>query len=809
QYAAMAYPGCDEPLPYQTPVHLRMDVDEEGRYERQEEKGHHERVHHMGPSQPQGRVQSYACAVAQPRIEEYAPQAQMSMGTERLLGRLEAAGQPVPTTASFLQDNLAVMVMEGLLDQIELMRRQCVTALEQIERAAKRKLTGYKGASVEPKQARLQPPQPVEAVQAVVPMADCPVPAVVLTTSTLPARPPATPVQAAPTVSRAPKVDAEMIDAPVNQDKMALMDAIEAGVRTRVPILQVAGPSTQGLAMSSHAPAMQAPSRLPRGRKPPLKIEDMELVDFPAGVPARADFVQFIFMSPIVVPMPAAQFNVVIVATDPCTPAQYDVVPTKEDNSDYGQSSSEAEEEEEEGKTPAQHFQRVQRNKKLAKKKANRAQAAAALAHRAQNDFSGCIPDGLGVKIWGPLDVEGLNSCFRGALGPSFYYLYRTNMVFMGADANHVAAFEFGSGRAADMPRTMVYKFVCRGFPCTPYELERLYKYCANPHVPHRNRIAVFMLLIKMQLFVQHLDTALQDRMMRLLLDDPVYQDIPNPIMRPEDMAFVKHLHIPARFLRTKDDGMTALRVMRAPDPKKPFDLEQIAQYTLIYSRPGLENTWQGIVVDFAYRMHWRTLFGFALCRALCTNSAGKTMLVHWFALVMVQPGLYREAVAAYAAANPTCPFVAQYGTDIEICQVHVPDDQRLSVYGTPPAIPHWDGWREISEEDCYRLLFKRTNEVAAQIDTEGLGLYYYIGMDPNVGQLWKQTPAHGTMPVIGPAINIALTNSIMVDATAAGGPLTPPKTESGPQPPAINIAQPEAATTTEAGGAQTTTGMG
>ncbi|KAG6887619.1 hypothetical protein C0992_011467 [Termitomyces sp. T32_za158] len=153
----------------------------------------------MGPSQPQGGVQSYACIVAQPRIEEYAPQPQMSMGTERLLGHLEAAGQPVPATASFLQDNLAVMVMEGLLDQIELMRRQRVMVLEQIECAAKCKLPVHEGLSMEPKQARPPPPRPVEAVQAVAP-------AVALTTSMLPAWPPAAPVQAAPTVSRAPEV---------------------------------------------------------------------------------------------------------------------------------------------------------------------------------------------------------------------------------------------------------------------------------------------------------------------------------------------------------------------------------------------------------------------------------------------------------------------------------------------------------------------------------------------------------------------------------------------------------------------------
>ncbi|KAG6896210.1 hypothetical protein C0992_009716 [Termitomyces sp. T32_za158] len=281
---------------------------------------------------------------------------------------------------------------------------------------------------------------------------------------------------------------------------------------------------------------MQGPPRPPWGHKPPLNIANMELMDFPAGVPTWPEFAQLIFMLPIVVPMPAAQFEVVILATDLRTPAQYNgmmaevaktvaaskgkqrVVPTKEDDSNCRQLSSEEEEEEEEGEMPTQRFQHVQQNKKLAKKK--------------------------------------------------------------------------------------------------------------------------------------HLDTALQDRMMRILLDNPVYWDIPNPIQRPEDMAFVC-LHIPARFLHTKDDATTVLRVMRAPDPKRLFDLKQIAQYALIYGWPRLENTWQGIAVDFAYCMHWRTLFEFALCRALCANSAGKTTIVRWFALFMARPGLYQEAVATYAAANP------------------------------------------------------------------------------------------------------------------------------------------------------------
>ncbi|KAG6875039.1 hypothetical protein C0993_011087 [Termitomyces sp. T159_Od127] len=396
----------------------------------------------------------------------------------------------------------------------------------------------------------------------------------------------------------------------------------------------------------------------------------------------------------------------------------------------------------------------------------------------------------------------------------------------------------------------MVYKLTHRGFPCTPYELERLFKYCANPHVPCRDRIVTFMLISELQSVAQHLDTALQDRTMQILLEDPVYRDLPNPVQGPEDMAIIERRHIPTRFLRTKDDGMSALRVMRAPDPKRPFDLEQIAQYALIYGWPGLENTWQGIAVDFAYRMHWQTLFGFTLCRALCANSAGKTTIVQWFALVMARPGLYWEAVAAYAAANPTQPFVAQFGANLEIRQVHVPDNQvwnftdndaiRVLIHNCIP--PDWvdhaytygvvyleqqfhqptmslDVFRDVdderlqrlamSEEDHYRLLFKRADKMVVQQDPEAIGLYYYIGMDPNVGHLWKRTLAHGTMPVIGSAINITLTDAIMVDATAAGGPLTPLKTESAPHPPAINIAQLEMATTMEAGGAQTATGTG
>ncbi|KAG6884387.1 hypothetical protein C0992_006440, partial [Termitomyces sp. T32_za158] len=186
------------------------------------------------------------------------------------------------------------------------------------------------------------------------------------------------------------------------------------------------------------------------------------------------------------------------------------------------------------------------------------------------------------------------------------------------------------------------------GFPGTPYELKRLYKYYANPHVPRHDRIVAYMLLSELKDFTQHCDVALHNRTMTLLCSDPANWDLINPMQGLEDLSYAEKRHISLRFLRVKDDGVTALHVTCTPDPNVPFDLDQVARYALIFGRPGMENTWQGIVVDFAYCMYWQTLFGFALCRALCANSAGKTTLVCRLALVMACPGLYHEAIDAF-----------------------------------------------------------------------------------------------------------------------------------------------------------------
>ncbi|KAG6865918.1 hypothetical protein C0993_007773, partial [Termitomyces sp. T159_Od127] len=122
-----------------------MEVDKEkGRYERQFMDVHHKCYYQPVPSLWQAPVTTYVHAVAPAVMREVALQAQYEMGMEVLLQCLEAAGQPVPPTALFLQDNLAVIVMEELLNQIKLMQKQHVSALKQIDHATKRKLSSPK-----------------------------------------------------------------------------------------------------------------------------------------------------------------------------------------------------------------------------------------------------------------------------------------------------------------------------------------------------------------------------------------------------------------------------------------------------------------------------------------------------------------------------------------------------------------------------------------------------------------------------------------------------------------------------------------
>ncbi|KAG6892257.1 hypothetical protein C0995_004606, partial [Termitomyces sp. Mi166 len=122
-------------------------------------------------------------------------------------------------------------------------------------------------------------------------------------------------------------------------------------------------------------------------------------------------------------------------------------------------------------------------------------------------------------------------------------------------------------------------------------------------------------------------------------------------------------------------------------------------------------------------------------------------------------------------------------------CKIDDKRHQRLLCYGTPPAISQWDEWREISEDDHYRLLFKRDEEHALPESPEAKGLYYYIDMDPNQVYLWKCMAAHGPLLLVPTATNIAPVESLVVAAMTASGLSAPPGPVLVLQEPATNSA--------------------
>ncbi|KAG6858692.1 hypothetical protein C0995_014710 [Termitomyces sp. Mi166 len=119
------------------------------------DEGHYEHPQH---------TRLYASTVMQPMLPARAEYAQYTHPVdEALLQCLEWAGQPVSAMAAFLQNDLAIMVVEGLLDQIELMKRQCMSMLKQIERIGKCKAPAFEELMVEPKQARAPSQRPQES----------------------------------------------------------------------------------------------------------------------------------------------------------------------------------------------------------------------------------------------------------------------------------------------------------------------------------------------------------------------------------------------------------------------------------------------------------------------------------------------------------------------------------------------------------------------------------------------------------------------------------------------------------------------
>ncbi|KAG6859148.1 hypothetical protein C0995_011185 [Termitomyces sp. Mi166 len=255
------------------------------------------------------QMRSYASAVMQSVLLSRVEYVQyVHPVDEALLQRLEWAGQPIPAMAAFLQDDLAVMVVKGLLDQIKLMRRQHVTALEQIECVGKHKAPMFEEPMVEPKQARALSQHPQELVW--LPPRPMKLASMASTLRSIRMDPmPVHQVQelnilAEPLAELSLKAsDQIMSDAPAVQQEQRskapqapIASSSKAGASSQggaqvVP--ELSAPHAQPAAVESHrlsvfvpAPDVSGPSEHCGGRKPQANMSKMDIVNFPSNVPA-------------------------------------------------------------------------------------------------------------------------------------------------------------------------------------------------------------------------------------------------------------------------------------------------------------------------------------------------------------------------------------------------------------------------------------------------------------------------------------------------------------------------------------------
>ncbi|KAG6876870.1 hypothetical protein C0993_012424 [Termitomyces sp. T159_Od127] len=283
-------------------------------------------------------------------VEEFVHSAQVTPMTKRLLRCLEAAGQPVLAAALFLQDNLAFVVIEELPNQIKLMKKQCVSALEQINCTSKHKVGGYKEPIIKVKRAQVQPLHTVfKLTRTEASVAEQPA-----CLESVAVRPP-----------------------PVQQLVVVLEPSIVQDVKN-CPVLARLAPASISSSMLKDRELAQPVSALSQhcGCKLLLDVNKMEVFDFPANILACAEPVQMFFMLHISIPGPPAQYLMVVLVKDPCTPAQYNgLVATQQkettaskgkmkampaDNkSDYREESSKQEHVTEEDKMPREKMQQI------------------------------------------------------------------------------------------------------------------------------------------------------------------------------------------------------------------------------------------------------------------------------------------------------------------------------------------------------------------------------------------------------------------------------------------------------------------
>ena len=337
----------------------------------------------------------------------------------------------------------------------------------------------------------------------------------------------------------------------------------------------------------------------------------------------------------------------------------------------------------------------------------------------------------------------------RNMISGLFYVSGRTNVVYHRLyQRDLIFRDEQPAGQEGPSPRTDLkfYKASPQGMPRTAWEVKCLLKLLHNDFSKHYDKVLAFVFLREFYLIARGVLPDIRDDAMNHIMIPGVY----DPNFQPNNVSAAD------LYPRMPDPGKPT--GINNVGPENALNIDEMARYAILYGRPG-PNFFAGVVMDYAYRVHRRSIFGIGLVRLL-TPEGKNPHFRRFVAALFALPRRYREAIEEYDLRNPSQPFVAQTGPTFLVSRLHMPsqhipnmnlqtiidlfienrippswvdhsypfglnfidhqytsslyvpffdeiDNERLArvrAYGIPPPIPEWDGWRHPTDDDISRI---------------------------------------------------------------------------------------------------------
>lgn len=341
--------------------------------------------------------------------------------------------------------------------------------------------------------------------------------------------------------------------------------------------------------------------------------------------------------------------------------------PDPSSSSDDGGSGPEVElTDDEVEETPQERDERKAKNLQITTKQLKKMRNDANTERAGRIADAGPLVEGLATVIMNGRRERSNN--FATLLDFHTYYSARSNTIYTGRSALEASRFE--ANRAEPyVSRLSLYREVPRGFPMIPRQIPQLRTIISNPTADPRSRFEAWMVLGEFHRVATRLYPPLRDRTMNTVITMIPHAWLQQPPISQNDPAWqVAMLPLdPAAFTgrptnRTRGAGLPPLTEESA------LDINRWAQYIAHHGRPGSDNTFAGIPIDWALRVYLPAMFGYCLGRILAPNTpSARTAFMRQWAMIAAQPGLYDEAIMARNIRFPLTPFEEVLPQDTEI----------------------------------------------------------------------------------------------------------------------------------------------